>query len=176
MISNDNLNNIIKDCDAKGYKVTVKDISYIMLCRCYDDVATAYKSIFGTDASSNDILDYHNSKSITYLRTYIAKQYGSGSKKGDITFEENKAEMLKLLKETEELYQRGEIEAKDAVKIKTDLRVKLNDKFNIADETKDQLVVVNSKYNAVCEYCSHETYIPTKEDLMEKYNLIEAEK
>ena len=83
-----------------------------------------------------------------------------------------------LLKKTKVicLNSKGTIDIKDGLKILTDISVKLNDKFNIADTTKDQLVVVNTKYNSTCEYCNHEIYIPTKEDLMKKYNLIENKK
>lgn len=173
MISNEELNNIIKDCESKGHKVTVKDISYVMLCRCYEDMTTAYKSLFNVDASDKEISDYDKAKSIVFLRKYIDDEYGDNS---DITFEENKGYMLKLKSRTEKALAKGTIDIKDGLKILTDISVKLNDKFNIADTTKDQLVVVNTKYNSICEYCNHEIYIPTKEDLMKKYNLIENKK
>ena len=83
MISNEELNNIIKDCESKGHKVTVKDISYVMLCRCYEDMTTAYKSLFNVDASDKEISDYDKTKSIVFLRNYIDEEYGDNS---DITF------------------------------------------------------------------------------------------
>jgi uncharacterized protein YjgD (DUF1641 family) len=120
---------------------------------------------------------YDQSKSIAFLKTYLKDEEASGNKsrkkKGsDISFDENKEEMIRLIKEAQEALERGEIEAKDALKIQADLRVKLNDKFSVKDETQEQLVVVNIKFNDVCS-CGREIYVPTKEDLMEKYNLIE---
>jgi hypothetical protein len=69
----------------------------------------------------------------------------------------------------------GKIDIKDALKIQADLRVKLNDKFSVKEDVKEQVVIVNRKYNSVCS-CGRELYIPTKEDLMEQYNLIENNK
>lgn len=186
MISNENLNKIIKDCESAGYTIKVKDISYILLCRCYDDIAVAYKVIFNNDKTNAEILDYHKSNAIEFLRNYldinfkdekkeveIAKPKRKKAKGEDITFEENKAEMIKLIKQADDRYANGEIDAKDHLKIVTELRVKLNDKFQVKEEMKEQLVIVNQKYNAICDGCGRETYIPTKEDLMKQYNLIE---
>ena len=103
----------------------------------------------------------------------IAKPKRKKAKGEDITFEENKAEMIKLIKQADDRYANGEIDAKDHLKIVTELRVKLNDKFQVKEEMKEQLVIVNQKYNAICDGCGRETYIPTKEDLMKQYNLIE---
>jgi hypothetical protein len=90
----------------------------------------------------------------------------------EITFEQNKAEIISLIKQTQDALANKEIEVKDALKIEADLRVKLNDKFSVSDTNQEQLVIVNCKYNAVCE-CGREIYIPTKEDLIKEYNLIE---
>ena len=68
--------------------------------------------------------------------------------------------------------QNGEIEKKDGLKILTDISVKLNDKFSVNDTNNQRVVIVNKKFNAICD-CGREIYVPTKEDLMEKYNLIE---
>ena len=184
MISNDKLNDIIKDCELAGHKVKIKDISYVLLCRCYDDIAVAYKVLFSGDKSNAEILEYHQSTTISFLRTYMDSNFASQTKEtktkskkrnkeDDITFEENKAEMIRLIKQADDRYEDGEIDAKDHLKIVTELRVKLNDKFQVKEEIKEQMVIVNCKYNAICEGCGKETYIPTKEDLMKQYNLIE---
>lgn len=187
MISNDQLNNIIKDCETAGYTIKVKDISYVMLCRCYDDVAVAYKVIFGGDKSNGEILDFHKSQAITFLREYVEKNFAPKSEsvseeikpkkrksKGrDITFDENKDAMIKMLEDTIKKEEDGLIDAKESLNIQTKLRIALNDKFQVKEEVKEQMVIVNVKYNDICEGCGREIYTPTKEDLMEKYNLIE---
>ena len=182
MISNDKISAIIEDCKLSGFQIRVRDISFVILSKHYEDVSVAYKAIFGSDANDSIIDSYVNSKEIAFLKSYIEsnilnkggkKRKGKLSDEDDITFDENKAEIIKLIKETQKALEEGRIKSADALKIQADLRVKLNDKFNINDTSKDSLVIVNHKYNAICDYCGHEHYIPTKEDLMEKYNLKE---
>lgn len=184
MISNDKLTDIIKDCELAGHKVKIKDISYVLLCRCYDDIAVAYKVLFDSDKSNAEILEYHQSNTISFLRTYMDSNFASQakeinqkskkrSKEDDITFEENKAYMLKLKRDTEKAMEDGTVEFDKGVTLLKDITTKLNDKFQVQNDVKEQMVIVNCKYNAICEGCGKETYIPTKEDLMKEYNLIE---
>lgn len=181
MISNDKISEIIENCKAMGYQVRVRDISFIILSKNFDDVSVAYKSIFGSDVNDEIIDNYIKSRDITFLKTYIeSNNIIKGSKKGkkklsaedDITFDENKAEIINLIKETQKALEEGKIKSSDALKIQADLRVKLNDKFSVKDENQDNIVQVNTKYNSICS-CGREIYIPTKEELIEKYNLIE---
>ena len=82
--------------------------------------------------------------------------------------------MIKLIKKTQDAMDEGLMEAKDGLKIIADIRVKLNDKFNVSDKSKSGIVIVESKYNSVCS-CGREIYIPTREQLMARYNLIEKQ-
>ena len=176
MISNDDLNKIIEKAQKDGYSVKVRDISYILLRNNYEDYSIAYISLYGS-VDKDEIEKYENSKEIAYLKKAISKYIHKrrGAKEGDITFEENKAYMLKLKADTEKAMADGEIETKDGLKILADISVKLNDKFAVSDMTKEQLIYVNVKYNSICEKCGAELYIPTKEDLMKEYNLIEKD-
>ena len=181
MVDNDNLNKILSDAKAAGHDVKVRDVCFVFLCRFLDDKVTAFRSLFDKDGKMHEsqISNYIKSEKILYLEETLKGIELKGSKQKrrkvegeDITFDENLAYMLKLKKETEEAMNDGKIDKKDALKILADITVKLNDKFNISEEHKEQMVIVNCKYNAVCE-CGKELYIPTKEDLMEKYNLVE---
>lgn len=156
----------------KGFAISVRDISYILLCRNYEDDIVAYKSLFG-DGSDTEISYYKQSAPIVELGKLMAESLGWNSKE-DITFEENKAYMLKLKADTERAMESGDIEKKDGLKILTDISTKLNDKFGAKEEMKDQMVVVECKFNSVCS-CGREIYTPTKEDLMKKYNLVEKQ-
>jgi hypothetical protein len=185
MISNEQLSKVIKDCESAGHTVKIKDISYVLLCRCYDDVAVAYKVIFDTNCDNNMVMAYHKSATISFLRTYMESNFpekkeiikvGGKRKKEnieDITFDENKEALIKMIREVEEKEASGELDANQSAQLRTKLRIALNDKFQVKDDVKEQMVVVNIKYNEICPYCSHELYIPTKEDLMKQYNLIE---
>lgn len=166
---------IIDQCKKKGYNIKVRDISYLYLCEIYTDTNIAYKSIFGDD-TEECIANYQNSGAMKYLRSILDTNIVDEKKtKQDISFEENKAYMLALKKQTEEAIENGEVDKKDGLKILADLSVKLNDKFNVADNTKNQVVIVNQKFNEVCPYCNREVSakIPTKEECMKIYNLKE---
>ena len=180
MITNEKLENIINDSKKAGYDIRIRDVSYVLLCRFIADKHIVYKSVFGASTNDAEIDLYDQSKQINFLKTYLKDVEPSGAnsrkrKESDISFDENKEEMIKLIKEAQEALERGEIGAKDALKIQSDLRVKINDKFGVKEESTEQLVLVNCKYNEICT-CGREIYIPTKEDLMQKYNLIENNK
>lgn len=181
MISNEKLESIISECKKTGFEVRIRDISYVLLCRFIADRNVIYKSVFGSATNDTEIELYDQSKSISFLKTYLKDIDASGTKtrkkkEADISFEENKAAMLSLLEEAKEKYNNGEIEAKDYLKITSDVRVRLNDKFSVKEDTQDQVIFVNQKYDEeVCPYCHHEIARKpiSKEDAMEMYNLIE---
>lgn len=169
MISNEQIADIIEKCSNRGYFVKVRDIAYALLCESFEDKEVAYRALFGDTA----LFDEYNARESTNAVMEIVGNISKKQKK-DITFDENKAEIIKLIQETKDKEASGELDAKQSLDLQTKLRVALNDKFGAKEEeVKEQLVIVNAKYNSVCQYCSHEIYIPTKEDLMKKYNLIE---
>lgn len=187
MITNEQIRQTINDCTKAGHAIGMRDISYILLCRHYEDHTTAYRILFGLDADFN--ADYANTYdqtlAINYLRDYmefnlnddagVKKKKKRVSSEDDISFEENKAEIVNLIKATKQAFENGEIEAKDALKIEADLRVKLNDKFSVTEDIKDQVVYVFEKYNDICPYCSREiSRRPiSKDEAMERYDLVE---
>lgn len=183
MISNEQIKKTIEDCARANHTVSVRDVSYVLLCMQFDDSLVAYKCIFGNDYDYNQ--DYHatydQTATMSYLRTYVEFTLLNDKKKKkvseDISFEENKEYMLNLKRQTEEAMSAGEIDKKDGLKILTDISVKLNDKFNVSDSSQEQLVVVNTKYDAVCPSCGREiSRRPiTKDEAMEMYNLVEKE-
>ena len=176
MISNNKIKEILEQMSEKGFAISVRDISYILLCRNYEDDIVAYKSLFG-DGSDTEISYYKQSAPIVELGKLMAENLGWNSKE-DITFEENKAAMLKLIEQTKKDLKAGNIEAKDALKIETELRVKLNDRFSVKDEIKDQIVQVFQKYDGeVCPHCHREiSRNPiTKEEAIKMYNLVEKQ-
>lgn len=183
MISNEQIKKTIEDCARANHTVSVRDISYVLLCMQFEDSLVAYKCIFGNDYDYNQ--EYHatydQTATMAYLKTYVEFTLLNDKKKKkaseDISFEENKAYMLNLKRQTEEAMTTGEIDKKDGLKILADLSVKLNDKFNVSDSSQEQLVVVNTKYDAVCPSCGREVSRRpiTKDEAMEMYNLVEKE-
>ena len=178
-MNNIELNKLVENAKALGHDVRIRDIAYVVLSNTFEDKEIAYASIFGNGIDI-DVSVYENQPQIQYLRDEIsvmnAQKTPTTKTNEDISFEENKAYMLKLKKDTENAMEAGEIDKKDGLKILTDISTKLNDKFQVSSEEKDQVIFVNCKYNSVCSSCGRELYIPTKEDLMVKYNLVENKK
>lgn len=189
MITNEQIRQTINECTKAGHAIGMRDISYVLLCRHYEDRATAYRILFGLDADFNPdyAYTYDQTGAMNYLRGYIdlnLSDDAQGKKKkkklsveDDISFEENKAEIIRLIKQTQEELALGNIEAKDALKIQADLRVKLNDKFAVTEDAREQIVVVHQKYDAICGRCGAEVARRpiSKEEAMEMYDLIEKD-
>ena len=182
-ISIEDIKKIIEDASKKGFKIGVRDIAFVVLLDAFENEDIAYKCLFGSESGfmQEYASVYARTGAVEYIKDYIdilSTSNGSRSKKqdvDDITFDENKSYMIKLKKDTEEAMANGEIEKKDALKILADISVKLNDKFNVKDANEDrQVVIVQNKFNAICE-CGREIYVPTKEELMKKYNLVEKD-
>lgn len=182
-ISIEDIKKIIEDASKKGFKIGVRDIAFVVLLDAFENEDIAYKCLFGSESGfmQEYASVYARTGAVEYIKDYIdilSANNGSRSKKqdiDDITFDENKAYMIKLKKDTEEAMANGEIEKKDALKILADISVKLNDKFNVKYANEDrQVVIVQNKFNAICE-CGREIYVPTKEEMMKKYNLVEKD-
>ena len=182
-ISVEDIKKIIEHASKKGFKIGVRDIAFVVLLDAFENEDIAYKCLFGSESGfmQEYASVYARTGAVEYIKDYIdilSSNNGSRAKKqdvDDITFDENKAYMIKLKKDTEEAMANGEIEKKDALKILADISVKLNDKFNVKDANEDrQVVIVQNKFNAICE-CGREIYVPTKEEMMNKYNLIEKD-
>lgn len=181
MITVKDIEKIIKDAKVMKLEASVRDISYVILFFEYCNATIAYKSIFNKDAGDKEIQKYDKSKVVNFLKSYIASNFSNKEEKPintetiltDISFEENKAALISLLQEVQQAMIDGKIDYKDGIKMQTDIRTKLNDKFEVEKKEGQQYVIVETKYNNICEHCHHELYIPTKEDLMKQYNLIE---
>lgn len=160
----------------KDDKVRVRDIAYILLSKIFKDEKTAYQCLFGTEGFE----DYISNDLVGNLEKYMMQEgyivnLSTDKETGDTTlsFEENKNSLIAMIKKIEEDMDSGVIEKKDGYARIVDIRTKLNDKFKVEAEKKDRLIVVEKKYNHICERFHCECYLPTKEDLMEMYNLVE---
>lgn len=169
---------ILTAASTHGANLKVRDIAYVLLRRYFDDRSYAWRVCF-TDADYDEktIDAYEEGTGYQYLKEVLmdVRDRGGLLYDEDITFEENKAYMLKLKRDTELAMEAGELEKKDGLKILSDLSVKLNDKFSVQNEVKDQMVIVEHKYDDICSYCQHEVARRpmTKEEAMEAYNLKE---
>ena len=169
---------ILTNASSQGANLKVRDIAYVLLRRYFDDRSYAWRVCFSdADYDEKTIDAYEEGVGYQFLREVLAEVRDRGGLlyDEDITFEENKAYMLKLKRDTEMAMEAGDLEKKDGLKILSDLSVKLNDKFSVQAEVKDQMVIVEHKYDDICSYCQHEVARRpmTKEEAMETYNLKE---
>lgn len=179
---------IVSDGKTMGYSLRTADIFYIFAVQIFNE-KILYEQLFG-GGSEEEITSYNSSDKIKFLKKYINSNYPSiysgkneqpnrgrqkktSTEHEDITFEENKAYMLKLKKETEEAIINGEIEKKDGLKILADLSVKLNDKFAVSEKQDEQRIIVYPKFNTICERTKSECWLQTKEFAMQHWGLIE---
>ena len=169
---------ILTNASSQGANLKVRDIAYVLLRRYFDDRSYAWRVCF-TEADYDDktIDAYEEGIGYQFLREVLAEVRDRGGLlyDEDITFEENKAYMLKLKRDTEMAMEAGEIEKKDGLKILSDISTKLNDKFSVTAEVKDQYVCVEQKFSSICSYCGRECAPPpmSKEEAMKTYNLKE---
>lgn len=161
MITEETIESIIEAADKEGYAIGVDDISRVILARFYED---------RTRITDDPV--YFHKDSTKWLEKYVGDTVFNDD---EITFEDNRKAILRLIEQTQRQRAAGEIEAKDALKIEADLRVKLNDKFNVQDDTRDKVVIVEKKYNMICRH-GYECYLPTVDDLKEMYGLVEKDK
>lgn len=189
-ISIEDFNKILSDAKKMGHSLRMSDIFYTFELQRFESKNIVYTVLFGKGSKQEEIDNYDNSNKIKFLKKYINVNYPISSsdrneqlKRGrkkkvvedheDITFEENKAYMLKLKKETEEAIKKGEIEKKDGLKILADLSVKLNDKFAVSEKQDEQRIEVVTKFNTVCPHTRKECWVQTKEYAMKHWGLIE---
>ena len=181
------INKTIQDCKSMGFDLRMADIMYVFAFQGFKDKNIVYATLFGKGASDSVVNEYDSSKKIKFLKKYMRSNFFKDSlnepvsKKEyeDITFEENKEALIKLLGRIQTMATSGEIEKKDAVKLETDIRTKLNDKFAVSEKQDEQRVVVLKKYNDIC-VCGREIYRPTRDDIIEdlkkEYDLVPKKK
>ena len=175
-MDNEQIKNTIDYFKESGETIRVRDIAYALLSRMFTDSKTAYQCLFGGDGYEDYVADDMRGKVEEYLTQQgFIKSFSTDADTGGISFEENRKEMEMLLAKTQKALDEGIIEPKDALKIMADIRVKLNDKFKVEAKQQERTIIVEKKYNHICEKYHCECYLPTKEDLIEMYNLVEKQ-
>jgi hypothetical protein len=175
-MDNEQIKKTIENFKESGETIRVRDIAYTLLSKMFADSKTAYQCLFGTEGYDEYADDEMRSKLEQYMSDegYI-RSVSTDADTGGITFEQNRREMEILLEKTQQAMDDGLVDPKDALKIMADIRVKLNDKFKVESKQQARYIVVQKRYNNVCPHCNREIYIPSKQDLMEEYNLTEKQ-
>lgn len=183
MITIKDLNNIISEGEKKNLAIKVGEVAFAILSYIFKDPEVSYTVVFGKPSSKEDVAQYSNGAKNKFIKSYIKKNKliniaGEGDYK-DISFEENKDAMIKMIDELKVALTDGKIEYKEYSDRVTKLRIALNDKFSVSDKKDNHTVIVYKKFNDICT-CGREIYRPTKEDIMEElkkeYELIPKKK
>lgn len=181
-ISKEQIKKITEHCSTEGHEVRFRDIAYCVLKDVFSDAVLAYKAIFDADASYIVISNYDKSAKTKAVKKYMTENNLLGHKiissttlptEADITFEANKAELVKMLEDVDRAFDDGLIDYKDAAKLKVDIRTKLNDKFSVSEDSGAQVIFVQPKFNHICQHTQKECWLQTKEYAMEHWGLIE---
>lgn len=169
MISYNDIKYIINSLNTEGIEARVRDVAYLVMCDSFVDKGLAAKVAYQEE-------DKPSSKVLSMLAEKL-KPFGIGAVT-TISKDENREELLKLMQRVQNAEREGTIDPKDAIKIEADIRVKLNDKFNIEEEEgQRRIIVVPQKHDIICKWTSREcSAMPSKEACMKYYNLIDADK
>lgn len=189
----DEIKDIIKESRLAGHDVKMKDVAYIIVRTVIDDRAVAYRSVFDTAENEDSVKQYEMQPGIKFLKNRLKKYISPKTQKSaasapkvqdtsvkdisskykDITFEENKEAMLELIDEIQEGMRNKEIDVAVGLKMQTDIRTKLQDKFEVSNKKDEHRIVVNTKFNHICEWTRKECFLQTKEYAMKQWGLIE---
>lgn len=181
-ISRHSLQEMLLACKEAGHDVVMSDILYVAALYFFENKAVVYAVLHGRDGAEELVKNYDNTSKIEFLKEYIQQHHiyeENSDDDGDLSFAENKEALIKLLDKVQALAASGEIDKKDAVKLETDIRTKLNDKFSVSEKQEEQRVIVYKKYTDICK-CGREIYRPTRddiiEDLQQEYDLVPKKK
>lgn len=179
---------IVKDARMAGHDIRVKDISYVIVRQFIGDAQTAYRSVYNTSPGEDAVKAFERQASIRYLMDTVPGYMGMtgqaqaapagkkpASKYKDITFEENKEALIELLDEIQEMKGTEELSIRDAVKLETEIRTRLNDKFAVSDKKEEHRIVVQPKFNTICPTTRRECFMQTKEFAMQHWGLVDKE-
>lgn len=172
-ISFDQIKKIAEDAQMEGLNVRVRDVAFYVLEKVFDDKGVAYRTLFDNTAEDSVIEEYAGCATRIYIQDWFRK---NGKEVGDyassLTFEENRQALIDMLEEIDEAVSANKLRKGDALKMKADIRVKLQDKFGVGDEQEVTIVMVPPKYNKICPRFGIECYEQTREYAMEQFHLI----
>ena len=180
MITTKQIQDCVAFCEEQGYFIEESDIAYLLINREFRDRYKAYELTKSKDMPDEYVDNYDSSDKMTCLRKYMNEHWAkrkdtvidTESIDGSITFEENRDALIKYLGEIQNLMNEKKIEPKDGMKMLTDIRLKLNDKFNIKEAQVEQRIIVQPKFNSVCQYTNKECWLMTEEWAKKQYHLI----
>lgn len=173
MLSVTDISDILRSVKADWPAVSEADIAFAVLCESYSDKDAAFRAVYGKAGKADGFL---KSKGMVRLRK-VLESYGIGGVcTEDITQAENKGQLVKMIGRVENAMTQGEMDVTAGMKLITDIRIKLQDKFDMEQgDRRQRIIIVPAKHDYICPHTNREcTKMPTKEACMRKYNLVPA--
>lgn len=171
MLSNENIKDIL---NATRHDVDERDLAFLVLCDNYKDIREAYKIAYGKTKSEEYVRNFRESDKISALVT-AAKPFGvCQDGKVSISREENQSALIKMLGQIEQAMDDEEMDKGQALKMMADIRVKLQDKFDMEDDKDENkhIIVVPQKHDYICPHTNREcSKMPSKAACMKYYGL-----
>lgn len=180
MIRQEDLVKIGEDMKAAGFdNVRTRDVAYNILSAAIADRTIAAR--IAMNGENVDIDQYCALPMHKKLRQLL-KDYGIDTirikqardvDEITITKEENRAELLKMLDDIDRLMNERRLSTQVGLTLKKDIRIKLQDKFDIEEGNGVQrIIVVPQKRDYICPHTNKEcTKMPSKEACIEYYKL-----
>lgn len=153
--------------------MTAEDVAFAALCDTFEDKNFAYRIAYGKKGDGYALYETPRFKKMLAA----LEPFGVGVVNVTaITKEQNKNDLIKLLERVQMLGESKAIDIKDALKMEGDLRVKLNDKFEMEETQKQKrIIIVPSKHDIVCPHTNREcNFWPSKAACMKHYQLKEV--
>ena len=174
-LNGEQIKGILSELKEQGYDVVVRDISYVILCRCFTDHQFAFRSLFLDDPDLPFDL-YDRCDKVLAIEAFLDTNYGEDEpavvvkdakdEKGEaISFDELKQGLIDDMKSRETLRDMKDEDGNPALEAKelatvvgriADIRVRLTTKFGTTEKEDNHRIVVQSKYTKVCPHCGHE--------------------
>ena len=175
MLKKENIKTILGTVRQDWERCSEKDIAFAILCDTLEDKPLAYRLAYRK--SDKNASDFYNTPRFKKLLG-VLEPFGIGSVNNtSITKEENKNELLKMLDKIQIALDDGDLEPKDALKMQTDIRVKLNDKFEMEEsQSQKRIIVVPSKHDIVCPHTNREcTFWPTRKACVRHFGFTDTQ-
>lgn len=175
MLKKENIKMILDSVRTDWAKADEKDIAFAILCDALEDKTLAYRLAYRK--SDKEAADFYETPRFKKLLDMLEPFGIGGLDSNAVTKEENKNELLKMLDKIQLEVDRGNLETKDALKMQTDIRVKLNDKFEMEESQKQKrIIVVPSKHDIVCPHTSREcSFWPTRKACARHFGFVDPQ-
>lgn len=167
---------ILDNLRAEYNNADEREITFVALCSLYKDKKKAFHIAYRCDYGK-DIKALYNSARIKKTREML-KQFGIGGVTSEgVSKEQNKEALIKMIPQINAAMEDGSIEPDKGLKMIADIRVKLNDKFEMEESAeKKRIIIVPAKHDIICTFTHREcSRMPSREACKEYYNLVDAE-